>query len=84
MLIKTLGDLAPGKGEIGTDSWFSHRLLHKEDGMGVTLTRRRSRGWLDEIWWYKNHSGRFTALKGKQRLKISASCVSLGITWVKP
>jgi hypothetical protein len=38
MLIRTLDDLAPGKGRICTPSWSSYRLLHRDDGKGVTLT----------------------------------------------
>jgi L-ectoine synthase len=51
MLIRTLNDLTPGKGEIRTKSWSSYRLLHNEDGMGVTLTDAILEAGLDEIWW---------------------------------
>ncbi len=38
MLVRTLEDLIPGKGEIRTPFWSSHRLLHEDDRMAVTLT----------------------------------------------
>jgi L-ectoine synthase len=55
MLVRTLDDLRPGKGEIRTPFWSSHRLLHKDDGMGVTLTDAILEAGLDQTWWYKNH-----------------------------
>jgi L-ectoine synthase len=69
MLVRTLGDLTPGKGEIRTDVWFSHRLLHKEDGMGVTLTDAVLEAGLDEIWWYKNHLEAVYCLEGEGTLE---------------
>jgi L-ectoine synthase len=69
MLVRTLGDLTPGKGEIRTDIWLSHRLLHKEDGMGVTLTDAVLEAGLDEVWWYKNHLEAVYCLEGEGTLE---------------
>jgi L-ectoine synthase len=69
MLIRTLNDLTPGKGEIGTESWSGYRLLHKEDGMGVTLTDAILEAGLDEIWWYKKHLETVYCLEGEATLE---------------
>jgi L-ectoine synthase len=69
MLVRTVSDLTPGKGVIRTESWFSYRLLHKEDGMGVTLTDAVLEPGLDEIWWYKNHLEAVYCLEGEGTLE---------------
>jgi L-ectoine synthase len=38
MIVKRLEDVVGTKGEAHGDKWHSLRLLHQEDGMGVTLT----------------------------------------------
>src|SRR6267142_1472 len=65
MFLRTLDDLIPGKGEIRTSFWSSHRLLHKEDGMGVTLTDTILETGLDQIWEYKNHLETVYCLEGE-------------------
>jgi L-ectoine synthase len=65
MLVRTLDDLAPGKGEIRTPSWSSRRLLHRDDGMGVTLTDAVLEAGLDQVWWYKNHLEAVYCLEGE-------------------
>ena len=65
MFVRTLDDLAPGKGEIRTASWSSHRLLHRDDGMGVTLTEAVLEAGLDQVWWYKNHLEAVYCLEGE-------------------
>ncbi|HMH06239.1 MAG TPA: ectoine synthase [Terriglobales bacterium] len=65
MLVRTLDDLAPGKGEIRTPSWSSRRLLHRDDGMGVTLTDAVLEAGLDQVWWYKNHLETVYCLEGE-------------------
>ena len=37
MIVKTLSDVYGTKGELHGDKWHTMRLLHHEDGMGVTL-----------------------------------------------
>ena len=39
MLVRTTRDLRGTKGEVKTEAWSSYRLLHAEDGMGVTRMR---------------------------------------------
>jgi len=55
MIVKTKDDVGGTKGEASGDKWRSFRLLHREDGMGVTLVD----GWLepgfDMVLWQKNH-----------------------------
>jgi Ectoine synthase len=65
MFVRTLDDLAPGKGVIRTPSWSSHRLLHRDDGMGVTLTDAVLEAGLDQVWWYKNHLEAVYCLEGE-------------------
>jgi L-ectoine synthase len=65
MLIRTLDDLAPGKGRIRTPSWSSYRLLHRDDGMGVRLTDAVLEPGLDQVWWYKNHLEAVYCLEGE-------------------
>ena len=65
MFVRTLDDLVHGKGEIRTRFWSSHRLLHKGDGMGVTLTDAILEAGLDQIWWYKNHLEAVYCLDGE-------------------
>ncbi len=38
MIVKTLEDVVGTKGDAHGDKWHSLRLLHGEDGMGVTLS----------------------------------------------
>jgi L-ectoine synthase len=65
MFVRTLDDLVPGKGVIRTPFWSSHRLLHKDDGMGVTLTDATLEPGLDQIWWYKHHLETVYCLEGE-------------------
>jgi hypothetical protein len=54
------------------DSWSSRRLLHRGDGMGVTLTDAVLAAGLDQVWWYKTTLRRLTASNAKEFLKISS------------
>ena len=65
MIVRTVDDLIPGKGQIRTPFWSSHRLLHREDGMGVTLTDAILEPGLDQTWWYKNHLEAVYCLEGE-------------------
>lgn len=53
MIVKTTDDIRGTKGEVNATSWSSYRLLHKEDGMGVTLTDAILEPGLDQAWWYR-------------------------------
>src|SRR5260370_27631706 len=55
MIVKTTDDMRGIKGEVKRQSWSSDRLLHNEDGVGVTLTNAILEPGLDQAWWYKNH-----------------------------
>ena len=73
MLVRTLDDLVPGKGVIRTACWSSYRLLHREDGMGVTLTDAVLEPGLDQTWWYKNHLEAVYCLEGEGVLEDLAT-----------
>jgi L-ectoine synthase len=73
MFVRTLNDLVPGKSVIRTPFWSSHRLLHKDDGMGVTLTDAILEPGLDQIWWYKNHLETVYCLEGEGILEDLAN-----------
>jgi Ectoine synthase len=72
MFVRTLDDLVPGKGVIRTASWSSHRLLHRDDGLGVTLTDAVLEAGLDQMWWYKNHLEAVYFSRVKEFLKTLA------------
>jgi L-ectoine synthase len=51
MIVKTRGDVVGTKGDKHGDKWHSLRFLHKDDGMGVTLTDTiLDPGFLDSTW----------------------------------
>ena len=55
MIVKTRADVIGTKGEAGGDKWSSLRLLHKEDGMGVSLADGLLEPGFDMVLWQKNH-----------------------------
>lgn len=55
MIVKTLEDVTDTKGEAHGDKWHSMRLLHAEDGMGVTLTDSILEAGFEMDLWQKNH-----------------------------
>ena len=55
MIVKTTADVIGTKGEASGDKWGSLRLLHKEDGMGVTLVDGLLEPGFDMVLWQKNH-----------------------------
>jgi len=55
MIVKTGEDVIGTKGEARGDKWHSLRLLHKEDGMGVTLVDALLEPGFDMVLWQKNH-----------------------------
>ncbi len=65
MIVRTRDDLVEGKGKIHSEHWSSQRLLHEEDGMGVTLTDAILEAGMDEIFWYKNHLEAVYCLEGE-------------------
>ncbi|MEE9196175.1 MAG: ectoine synthase [Alphaproteobacteria bacterium] len=55
MIVKTKEDVMGTKGEARGNKWRSLRLLHKEDGMGVTLTDTILEPGFEMDLWQKNH-----------------------------
>jgi L-ectoine synthase len=58
---------------VKTASWSSYRLLHQEDGMGVTLTDAILEPGLDEVWWYRNHLEAVYCIEGEGTLEDLAT-----------
>lgn len=79
MIIRTKDDVRGTKGEVKTESWYSYRLLHKEDGMGVTLTDAVLEPGLHEAWWYKNHLEAVYCLEGEGILEDLGTGAVYGI-----
>ena len=73
MIVKTTDDLRGTKGEVKAESWSSYRLLHQEDGMGVSLTDATLEAGLDRVWWYKNHLETVYCLEGEGTLEDLAT-----------
>ena len=65
MIVKTLEDVLGTKGEAHGDKWHSMRLLHAEDGMGVTLTDSILEAGFEMILWQKNHLEACYCLEGR-------------------
>jgi len=65
MIVKTLDDVLGTKGEAHGDNWHSMRLLHKEDGMGVTLTDSILEAGFEMVLWQKNHLEACYCLEGE-------------------
>ena len=65
MIVKTLEDVSGTKGEMHGSKWHSMRLLHAEDGMGVTLTDSILEEGFEMILWQKNHLEACYCLEGE-------------------
>lgn len=65
MIVKTLEDVVGTKGEAHGDKWHSLRLLHQEDGMGVTLTDSTLEAGFEMVLWQKNHFEACYCLEGE-------------------
>ena len=65
MVVKTLEDVSGTKGEMHGSKWHSMRLLHAEDGMGVTLTDSILEEGFEMILWQKNHLEACYCLEGE-------------------
>jgi L-ectoine synthase len=73
VIVKTTDDIRGTKGDVKTEFWSSHRLLHKEDRMGVTLTDAILEPGLDQTWWYRNHLEAVYCLEGEGTLEDLAT-----------
>ena len=65
MIVKRLEDVVGTKGEAHGDKWHSLRLLHKQDGMGVTLTDSILEAGFEMVLWQKNHLEACYCLEGE-------------------
>lgn len=65
MIVKTVEDVLCTKGEAQGDKWRSMRLLHAEDGMGVTLTDSILEAGFEMTLWQKNHLEACYCLEGR-------------------
>ena len=65
MIVKTLEDVVGTKGDAHGEKWHSLRLLHKEDGMGVTLTDSILEAGFEMDLWQKNHLEACYCLEGE-------------------
>ncbi len=65
MIVKTLEDVLGTKGEAHGNKWHSMRLLHAEDGMGVTLTDSILEAGFEMTLWQKNHFEACYCLEGR-------------------
>ena len=73
MIVRTKENLKGTKGEVQTGNWSSCRFLHKQDGMGVTLTDAILEPGLDQVFWYKNHLEAVYCLEGEGTLEDLAT-----------
>ena len=76
MIVKSLEDISGTKGDMHGDKWHSMRLLHAEDGMGVTLTDSILEEGFEMILWQKNHLEACYCLEGEgtvEELKTGTS-----------
>ena len=69
MIVKTRDDVIGTKGEASGNGWWSLRLLHEEDGMGVTLTDSFLEPGFDMVLWQKNHFEACYCLEGEGTLR---------------
>ena len=65
MIVKRLEDVVGTKGDAHGDKWHSLRLLHREDGMGVTLTDSILEAGFEMVLWQKNHLEACYCLEGE-------------------
>jgi len=69
VIVKSLEDIVGTKGDVHGDKWHSLRLLHKEDGMGVTLTDSILEAGFEMVLWQKNHYEACYCLEGEGTLE---------------
>ena len=55
MIVRQLQDVLGTKGEAHGAKWHSIRLLHAEDGMGVTIADGTLEEGFEMVLWQKNH-----------------------------
>ena len=65
MIMKTLENVSGMKGEVHGNKWHSMRLLHSEDGMGVTITDSILEECFEMTLGQKNHLEACYSLEGE-------------------
>jgi L-ectoine synthase len=65
MIVRSQRDLKGTKGDMHTEHWSSQRFLHREDGMGFTLTDTLLEPSMDAVLWYKHHFEACYCLEGE-------------------
>lgn len=65
MIVKSLEDVIGTKEDVHGDKWHSLRLLHAEDGMGVTLTDSILEAGFEMQLWQKHHFEACYCLEGE-------------------
>ncbi|NNC99138.1 MAG: L-ectoine synthase [Gammaproteobacteria bacterium] len=65
MIVKTIEDVMGTKGEAHDNKWHSLRLLHEEDGMGVTLTDSILEAGFKMQYWKKRYLEACYCLEGE-------------------
>ncbi len=73
MIVRTKENIKGTKGEVHAENWSSWRFLHKQDGMGVTLTDAILEAGLDQVFWYQNHLEAVYCLEGEGILEDIAT-----------
>ena len=64
MIVRKLDDIMGTKGEVHGDKWHSMRLMHAEDGLGVTLTDSILEAGFEMVLWQKTHLEACYCLEG--------------------
>lgn len=65
MIVKRKNDVIGTKGDASGERWRSLRLLHEEDGMGVTLTDTVLEPGFEMTLWQKRHLEACYCLEGE-------------------
>ncbi|MBI2469564.1 MAG: ectoine synthase [Candidatus Rokubacteria bacterium] len=73
MIVRTVDDLKGTKRDMRTRNWSSLRFLHREDGMGFTLTDTVLEAGMDQVIWYKNHLEACYCLEGEGTIEELSS-----------
>jgi len=69
MIVRTLQEVLGTKGSVHGAKWHSMRLLHAEDGMGVTLADGILEEGFEMVLWQKNHLEACYCIEGEGTLE---------------
>ncbi len=73
MIVRTIDDIKGTKGDVDAGAWASLRFLHKEDGMGFTMTDTLVRKGMVLELWYKHHLEACYCIEGEGTLEDLAT-----------